>query len=114
MTQIPHIGVTCCDRNPRPREGDSQMTSSTTPKRTRTARLGLRLLAGALITCALGAPRSAQATIVTLDASQDAWMDQLLANQNVNHGSDTLLNVQGGNTTQVKRRTLVQFDLSSI
>jgi hypothetical protein len=69
------------------------------------------------ITCALLAPLAASAITVTLTATQDAWMDQNNSppsQQSVNHGGDTTLNVQGGNSTQVKRRSLVQFDLSSI
>jgi hypothetical protein len=66
------------------------------------------------ITCVLLSPLAASAITVTLTATQDAWMDQNISQQSVNHGGDTTLNVQGGNSPQVKRRSLVQFDLSSI
>lgn len=73
-----------------------------------------RLIGAGLIGFVLVMPLRARATTVTIDADRDAWMDQLVANQNVNHGSEALLDVQTGSSTQVKRRGLVHFNLSSI
>src|SRR6266404_3959902 len=68
-----------------------------------------RIAVAAFLTLGLAPRHAAYADTLTLSATQDAWIDAGSVNQN--KGRDTKLHVRSSGPA---RRTLVQFNLSSI